>query len=62
MNVSFEDIGDEIETNTKMGFIEFNNLHERIPSCMNILGKLLKKRAAAFWESKEDENDEFTDL
>jgi len=68
INVSFEDKEDEIETDCKIGFIEFNTLDEKIPSYMHILGRLLKERAKSFWDddsledeekaSKEKENEE----
>ncbi len=28
--VSFEDVDDEIETNSKLGFIEFNEMNEKM--------------------------------
>ena len=58
LNVTFEDIGKEIETNSKLGFIEFNELNERIPSYMNILAKLLMKRAKIFWDADENTDKE----
>ena len=62
LNVIFEDIGKEIETNSKLGFIEFNQLNERIPSYMHILGKILKKRAESFWDAEENTDKEITKL
>ncbi len=62
INVSFEDIGDEIETKDKIGFIEFIDFHERIPSYLHVLGKLLKKRAVSFWEGLEEENNKCPDI
>ena len=59
--VSFEDVDDEIETNSKIGFIQFNEMDERIPLYMDILGKMLIKHAEEFRnedkdkDSKEDE-------
>ena len=37
INVLFEDIGDEIQTNSKIGLVESNELNERIPSYLNIV-------------------------
>ena len=59
--VSFEDVDDEVETDSKIGFTQFNDMDERIPLYMHILGKMLKERAKNFWnadkdkDSKEDE-------
>lgn len=55
LNVYFEDNGEEIETNSKIGFIEFNDLDERIPSYLHILGRLLKQSAESFWDECEIE-------
>ena len=52
--VSFEEVDGEIETNSKIGFIEFNEMDERIPSYMDILGKMLKKRAEDFRKGEEN--------
>ena len=60
--VSFEDINDEIETNSKIGFIQFNEMSERIPSYMYILGRILKRSAEKFWSADEDTEKEITDL
>ncbi len=62
LNATFEDIGKEIETNSKLGFIEFNEFHERIPSYMHILGKLLMNRAESFWDAEENTDKEITKL
>ena len=51
LNVSFEVKRKEIEINSKVGVI--NNLDERIPSYMHILGRFLKKRVESFWNEKE---------
>lgn len=59
--VSFEDVDGEIETNSKMGFIEFNEMNERIPSYMHILGRMLKKRAEVFWSADKNNGKEITD-
>jgi len=45
LNVSFKNAEGGIETNSKIGFIEFNELNDRIPSYMNILGNLLREQA-----------------
>ena len=58
LNVTFGDTGKEINTNSKIGFIEFNELDERIPSYMHILGKILKKRAEIFWDPEENTDEE----
>ena len=54
--VSFEEVDGEIETNSKIGFIEFNEMDERIPSYMDILGKMLKKRAEDFLNADIDKD------
>ncbi len=59
--VSFEDVDGEIETNSKIGFIEFIEMDERIPSYMHILGKMLKKRAEDFWSADKDTENEIKD-
>lgn len=59
--VSFEDVDGEIETNSKIGFILFNEVDERVPSYMYILGKMLKERAEDFWNADKDTGREVTD-
>jgi hypothetical protein len=52
-NVHFEDLPNEIDTKSKMGFIEFNEFSGRIPAYMHILGRMLKREAKKFWEEAE---------
>lgn len=61
VNVTFEDAEKEVETLSKLGFIEFNTFNERIPSYMHILGRMLKKRAEIFWDEEKCENKEIRD-
>ena len=50
--MTFEDEEKEIETISKIGFIEFDTLNERIPLYMHILGRMLKRRAESFWDEE----------
>ena len=62
LNVTFEDLEDEVETKSKIGFISYNDFSERIPPYMNILGRLLKKQAKRLWEEMNKDDGEITDL
>ncbi len=62
LTVSFEDVDGEIETSSKIGFIQFNEVDERVPSYMHILGKMLKERAEDFWNADKDTGKEDTNL
>ncbi len=62
LNVMFEDVEDEIETKHKVGFVSYNDFRERIPSYMNILGRLLKKSAKRIWKEMNKSNGEVMDL
>ncbi|KKL08164.1 hypothetical protein LCGC14_2578630 [marine sediment metagenome] len=62
LNVTFEDVGDEIETKSKINFAEFNEFNNRIPSYINVLGKLLKKEARKFWKEMDKINGENSTL
>lgn len=63
INVEFSDCEDgQIGTRSKIGFIQFNEEHERLPSYMHVLGRYLKKYAEEFWDQEGLNDKEIIDL
>ena len=53
VNVSFEDLSEEIETNTQIDHIEGDHFDKKLYKYMHILGRILRKHAEEFYEFRK---------